>query len=255
MNLLRKITAAVLTCICCSGIYAQDVNPNDVWRKNSYTLLGYAKQQTGTDFEAVQNSKFSFFIAKGNTYYWPKSKPWFGMLKLGLDVRWTDISMAKYKTDKSDGWADWDEPTYDYDNESGSDFMDKLGNLGCYNVTVGAFGIGPNIGFSPFAGMSNGARYLRASIYFHYQPAVTAFILSQDGETEVSWAYTGMMDFGGKIMYRAISIGMEGRWGSGKFKPLDFSGIFGDDEDGDSGSSVKIKRKFAATRFYIAFTF
>lgn len=256
MSLLRKITAAVLACICCSAIYAQDVNPNDVWKKNNYFNLGYAKAETGTDFSAVQKSKFSFYLAKGNVYYWPKSKPWFGMLKVGLDVRWIDISMAKYKTDTDEtgsGWGESSNWNTDYDN-SDSEFFDKLTDLGCYNVTMGAFGIGPNIGISPFAKMSNGLRHLRASIYFHYQPAVTAYILSQDGDTELSWAYTGMMDFGGKITYRAISIGIEGRWGKGSFKPIDFSGILG--EDDESGSeSIKIDRKFAATRFYIGFTF
>lgn len=256
MSILRNITAAVVACICASGIYAQDVNPNDVWKKNNYTNLGYSISQTGTDYSAIQDSKFSFFITKGNTYYWPKSKPWFGMLKVGLDIRWLDMQVTKFKTESA-GWEDWDEsdPWDDDDNNFiGSDMLDKVMNLGCYNLTMGAFGFGPSVGVSPFAKMSNGLRHLRASLYFHYQPAVTAYILSQDGETEFSWAYTGMWDFGGKITYRFISFGVEGRWGNGKFKPLDFSGLFGDDED--SGTpAAKINRKFANTRIYVGFTF
>lgn len=255
MSLLRKITAAVLACICCSAIYAQDVNPNDVWKKNNYLNIGYAKAETGTDFSAVQKSKYSLYLAKGNVYYWPKSKPWFGMLKVGLDLRWVDFSMAKYKTASDGTNFDWGESNnWENENIPGSEWIDKITNLGCYNITMGAFGIGPNIGISPFAKMSNGLRHLRASIYFHYQPAVTAFVISQDGETEFSWAYTGMMDFGGKIIYRAFSFGIEGRWGKGNFKALDFEGLF--DKDGSSSSeNPKINRKFAATRFYIGFTF
>lgn len=257
MNIIRKITSAAAILLCCTAINAQDeVNPNDVWKKNNYFNLGYANAETGTNFSAVQKSKFSFYLAKGNVYYWPKSKPWFGMLKVGLDVRWVDISMAKYKTDTDgtgNGWGESNDWNTDTDGTV-DEWTDKLNNLGCYNLTMGAFGIGPNIGISPFAKMSNGLRHLRASIYFHYQPAVTAYFVSQDGETEFSWAYTGMMDFGGKITYRAISIGIEGRWGKGSFKPLDFSGMFGDEDDSGS-ESIKIDRKFAATRFYIGFTF
>lgn len=248
MKLLHKIAAAVILCATCTAMSAQDVNPNDVFKKNKYLNLGYATAETCTDFSSVQKSQYSFFINKGTTYYWPKSKAWFGMLKVGLDMRWMDFSFSKYKNE-SKGWEDWGTP----EESTGSDFLDKFTNLGEFSLTAGVFGFGPSVGVAPFASMNNGLRHLRASIYFHYQPAVSAYFISEDGETEFSWAYTGMWDFGGKLVYRALYLGIEGRWGNGKFKPLNFDSFLGEGEG--SGSDYKINRKFAQTRFFIGFTF
>lgn len=142
----------------------------------------------------------------------------------------------------------------DYDDEEMPGFMDNIENLGHYNLQVSALGVGVNVGVAPLSMFDNAARHLRACIYFHYLPTFGAVLASEDGETEASYGYCNMFDFGGKITYKAISVGIEGLWGSGKFKALDFD-LSEDSDDGLTGDPEKITRKFSTTRFYVAFTF
>ena len=118
------------------------------------------------------------------------------------------------------------------------------------SVTLGAFGVGPNISVAPFAFLNNGLSCLRASVYFHYQPAMSLYLKSENGDIELAPAFCNMFDFGGMLTYRAISLGVEGRWGKGKFKPIGFNTLSIDDD-----SEEKVTRKFATTRLYISFAF
>lgn len=233
-----------------------DAKYKQIWNKGKYTMLGYALQDMGTDYNPVMKSKYSFFIAKGTTYYFPK-RPIAGMVKIGLDMRWTDISVARFENQNiaSDNWdmlgSGSNEDGYDEDE---SDLLERFSNLGRWNMQISALGVGVNVGIAPLSMFDNAAKYLRASVYFHYLPTFGAILVSEDGKTEASFAYCNMFDFGGKLTYRAFSVGVEGRWGSGKFKPLELD----IDEDGEGigfDSDTKIKRNFASTRFYVAFTF
>jgi len=233
-----------------------DLKYNQIWKKGRYTMLGYALQDMRTDQSPTLDSKWSFFLAKGTTYYFPK-RPLWGLVKIGLDMRWTDISISRHNAGgiTSDNWDPTGTGYGDYDDEEEDPgFMDNLGNLGRYNLQVSAFGVGVNVGVAPLSMLDNAARYLRACVYFHYLPTFGAVLISEDGETEASYGYCNMFDFGGRITYRAISVGIEGRWGSGRFKALGFD-FSGDSDDGLSGDPEKITRKFSATRFYVAFTF
>lgn len=229
-----------------------DAKYKQIWNKGKYTMLGYALQDMGTEFTPVLKSKYAFFISKGTTYYFPK-RPIGGLVKIGLDMRWTDISVARFEDEKiaSDNWDVIGGDNGDGDDDSG--ILDRFNNLGRWCLQASAFGVGVNVGVAPLSMFDNAAKYLRASVYFHYLPTFGAILVSEDGKTEASFAYCNMFDFGGKLTYRAISVGVEGRWGSGMFKPLEIDM----DEDGNMGmgSGDKIKRKFASTRFYVAFTF
>lgn len=217
-----------------------------IWKPGRYSIIGYALQQLGSDFEPVSKSQFAFAMGKGAVYYFPKNALW-GCVKAGLDMRWFDMSFAKYKKDKiySEGWGNL--------GGDGEETLEGL-DLGRTTVHIGAFGFGPNVGVAPFSFSGNKhLQPLRFCLYFHYTPTVGLYMMSEDGETELSAGYCNMFDFGGRITYKAINIGIEGKWGNGKFKKFDFE----DDEESliTEGSSDKIRRKFAATRFYIGFTF
>lgn len=241
----------------------------EIWGKGRYTNLGYAIAQTGTDFDPVEKGKFGFFLRKGASYLFP-GKPLWGMVKVGFDINWFDFSVAKYKggdygfSDEAwDNIVDDDTDTGD-DGESGIDYLtDKL-NIGRWGVMLGAFGIGPNVTVAPFSIFNNAARFIKASVYFRYQPTFGIYIVSEDGSMEASYSYCHMWQFGGKITWKAIGIGIEGHWGQGKFKQL--GSLFGgDDEYGEGYGDVfegaassdggKITRKFANTRFYLTFSF
>lgn len=225
-----------------------------VWgKKGRFLRLGYAIGQTSDEFGPVEKGKYSFFLTKGTTYFIPK-RPIAGILKFGIDAIWFDAQFTKYKSPYSD--QDWtseiverDPSDYDYEDE-GEDFDFNIGRMGLSF----AMGVGPSVSVAPFARTSiKGLQPLRASIYFHYSPTVQLYLKSQNGDVELSTAFCNMMNFGGFLTYRAISIGLEGRWGSGKFKPLDFESMFGGDEEGLG--STKYKRRFANTRFYLQFRF
>lgn len=171
---------------------AQKEKWNSIWGKGKYTLLSYAPSAKVTVQGAYdEKSKFVFAIAKGNTYFFHK-KPIAGLLKIGLDVRWTDIQVTKYKDLElltSDNWQD--NPEGDEDDSS---FLD---NLGRWDLHLGAFGVGPTISVAPFSMFDNAAKYLRITFYGHYQPTFGLHLVSQDGETDTSMAYCNMFNAGG----------------------------------------------------------
>lgn len=255
MKIFKKLIMVMVLLSTITSAYAKDLSDEDVraiWTPGRYTLINYASQQTAVENETVLKSSFSMAIGKGAVYYFPK-KPLWGCVKFGADVRWMDMSFAKYKDpfkQYSDQWG-----------ELGTAF-DELASLGTYTVQVSALGIGPNIGVAPFSFSGNKRlRPLRLGLYFHYNPTFGAYIASNDGETEVSWGYCNMMDFGARITYRKFHLGVECRWGSGKFKPIDFEKLLDDEEDepsfnpNENSIAEKITRKFAATRFYVGFSF
>lgn len=234
----------------------------EIWRKGRYTEIGYAVAQTGTDFEPVEKGKFGFFLRKGTSFLFPGT-PLAGMVKVGFDVNWFDLSVAKYKSSSISGDSNWgniggDIYTDDgyYGDDDDDEFMDKFSNLGRWGIMIGAFGIGPNVTVAPFSMFNNAARFLKASIYFRYQPTFGVYLVSEDGELEASYSYCNMFQFGGKIMWKAIGLGIEGHWGSGKFNQLGFEAD--EDDYGDvfeTTSSDKITRRFANTRIYLTFSF
>lgn len=222
-----------------------------IWGRGRYTRLAYVWSQTQIENDAVAKSKWTVNIQKGTVFYLP-IKPLAGMVKFGIDAEWMDLQFAKYDSPYKDGiWTSDNNQTMDdyyqqnpdrYDGDS-DDF-----NIGRMALSY-ALGIGPSVHVAPFANSGiKGLQPLRASLYFHYKPAVTAYLESQDGDTEISTAFVNMMSFGGYISYRKIAVGIEGVWGKGKFDPLDI-------EVDEGMSSSKYTRKFANTRLYLQFSF
>ena len=200
-----------------------------IWRKGRYLDLGYSIAQIGNDYEPVSKGKFGFFLRKGTSYLFP-GKPLWGLVKVGFDINWFDLSVAKYKSanwgDNTTGWGSIgnsgkDDNDYDSDDEDfGFDADGLMGTLdGVYPV-------------------------------------------SEDGELEASYSYCHMFQFGGKIQWKAIGLGIEGHWGHGKFKQIGFGDMF-DEGEGDkseffgpeASSSDKLTRRFANTRIYLTFSF
>ncbi|MCH5242994.1 MAG: hypothetical protein J1F67_11370 [Muribaculaceae bacterium] len=219
---------------------------SDIWKRNKYFKFVYPIAQSKATGSALEKGKYGVAIGYGHTFLFPKQPLW-GLVKFGFDANWMDFQYVKY---------------HNYDSaggnliEGGENFLDKLGNLGRMSMQIGILGIGPNATVAPFSMMDNQARFLKASIYFHYQPTVGAYMMSQDGDFESSFAYCNMFRFGGNIRWKMIGIGIEGFWGSGKFKPLDLNGFMDDEDDfiiADKPS--KVKRKFASTRLYISLNF
>lgn len=227
-----------------------------VWGRGRFMNIGFDVAQTGVEGGLVEKSAYSFNLSKGTTWLFP-AKPFFGMLKVGFDVVWFDVQFSKYKSlstggDASieNGWTS-DLGSLDGDYEQEDYFDTDMFNIGRMSATIGALGIGPHVSVAPFAPQHSKLSPLRASMYFRYQPAVSAYMVMEDGEMDASYAYTGMWNFGGVISYRKIGLGVEGRWGSGKFTSI--AEMF-DDELGSLGMG-KQNRKFASTRIFLWLNF
>ena len=70
-----------------------------IWKDRAkFFSIGIGKQTlTDMDVDGVKwDSELAISMLWGRTYYFPK-KAWFGMLKLGIDFAWMDMSYAKYK--------------------------------------------------------------------------------------------------------------------------------------------------------------
>lgn len=222
-----------------------------IWNNNKYTMISYAPTTDVTvDGAYKENAKFSFALTKGNTYYL-HDKPIGGILKIGLDIRWLDIQATKYEKieyETSDNWQD--NPTIG--DEDTDDALEMLNDIGRWDIHTG-IGIGPTVTVAPFSMFDNAAKHLRLSFYGHYQPSFGINLISQDGDVESSTAFCNMFNFGGKLIYRRISFGIEKQKGEGKYKQLT---IFNDDEEDNSDTpTIKHKRKFSSLRLYVAFSF
>ncbi len=230
-----------------------------VWGKGRYFNIGYGFGAHATQDDFKFNSSWSFSLSKGTSYLFP-STPFFNMLKVGFDMRWFDLTATSYKKnvdyvgngsffpDFSDYWDDDD---YYWDDEP---WDEEEFNIGHYDISIGAFGVGPVVSVAPFSNFGNSLRSLRATAYFHYQPTYTLHLMSEDGDMELSGAYCNMFDIGLKIQWRWIGLGLEHKWGSGKFSNFVDDDEFDYDYEYDDAPS-KVKRKLGSTRLYISFTF
>lgn len=262
-----------------------------VWRTGRYFNVGYAIASTSTDFYKAEKGKFGFFINKGTSYLWPRKSPIGGMLKLGLDVRWIDMQFTMYdkftRTVESRdygynnnyyGWISDMNPSV---NEN--DRQPNYAKFSHMSALVGALGVGPTLTLAPLTFMDNAASSLRLNVYFHYQPTFGLnFYQGQpvyaapgtapvdgvdcgDSELAAEYGYVNMFDWGFKLQWSNFGLGMECRWGSGKFtnssfypnnysyttfngRPINMNGA----PDGEDGSYT---RKFAETRIYLDFVF
>lgn len=240
------------------GTHTFAAEKDPIWGKGRFFRLGYASVQTGDGMNPVEKNKYGFFLTKGTSYLFPK-QPIAGLMKVGVDAVWFDAQVSKYKSPYDNTvWTndfDYDDVIYDDDDDDdipGMDMLNKLiDNVGHLSMTMG-MGIGPVVTVAPFA-LSNVKvmKPLKASVYFHYCPTFAMYARIDSGDVEMATGFCNMMDFGFNLMYRAIGVGVEGHWGNGKFKPLDFESIFG----GESLGSDRYKRSFANTRVYIQFRF
>lgn len=232
-----------------------------VWKRKKYWKLGIgAPNIERTDGQPMTwDSEFSFFIQRGRTIYF-HSKPLWGMVKIGLDYGFMDLSYTKLKlktggpltsatsTQETTSMADPDDgfaPIVS-DEPSGSlgSFLDI--DLGMHKIDYGLH-VGPSVSVNPW-------NHLIVTAYFHVMPTASV-IVENDA---FSFAGGCAMSAGVSVSYKALSVGVEGVWSNLKYKQASFDD---DDEDGDSEESENLfqtksfKLKQKGPRFYIAFRF
>lgn len=219
-----------------------DNHADAVWNKRKkFFSIGYMNQTlTHKDIAGLKwKSSFGISMATGRTYYLHK-KPLFNMLKFGLDATWFDISYAKYS--QPEGWEEPNIPEY---SDEDDDDMD----LGMHQVEMGMH-VGPSITINP-------VDFLKVSGYFHFVPSASIVILND----EANVSYVSNFAVGGSISYKAISIGIEHRWGAAKYSSFSVD----DDEydtDMDDGYDIddvlikdKNRMKTKSLRFFLTLRF
>ena len=197
-----------------------------IWKDRAkYFNIGFVKQSlTSKDDYIKYKSDVGVNITWGKTYYLHK-KPLWGMVKFGLDWTWMDFNYVKYSSVEEKYAYEDDFSGYEFGNGSGYD--DSFGSewpeegeedfnldFGCHQLEY-AMQIGPSITVNPI-------HHLKVSTYFRFQPSASIMLL----DDEVYYGFVPFFNFGAAVAWKAISIGVEGRWGSTKYH-----GVSVDDED------------------------
>lgn len=197
-----------------------------IWKDRAkYFNIGFVKQSlTSKDDYIKYKSDVGVNITWGKTYYLHK-KPLWGMVKFGLDWTWMDFNYVKYSS-VEEKYA-YEDDFSGYEFGSGSGYDDSFGSewpeegeedfnldFGCHQLEY-AMQIGPSITVNPI-------HHLKVSTYFRFQPSASIMLL----DDEVYYGFVPFFNFGAAVAWKAISIGVEGRWGSTKYH-----GVSVDDED------------------------
>lgn len=261
---MKKFLFASAAAVMLATPVAAQTADTGIWKNNKGIVLGIITHQSlkweEGPIKCQYNSNYGFSLSNGTTYLWPAGEGWAGnRIKVGVSTRWFDISYVNY-SDKielkgltgSRGYDDFDPSDYWYDDDEEIDF-----DLGVHQLHMGV-GVGPAVDIAPFGDKTNQLKYLRANLYCHFNPSVSAVIYKDgNGDTNASWAFVPAVDYGLEFQWRFIVLGVEGRWGTAKYKTI-FSG---DEEDYDisesgisyKGSDNKIKFTNASFRINIGF--
>lgn len=220
-----------------------DKRSEAIWKKRSkYFQIGYMNQTlTNQDIPDMKwKSDFGVSLAFGRTFYLHK-KPLFNMLKFGLDATWLDISYAKYS--QPEGWV---EPSEAIEQEYPEEEID----LGVHQVELGLH-VGPSITLNP-------VNHLKISGYFHFIPSGSILIMNDEANS----SYVSNFAAGAAIAYKAISLGIESRWGKAKYNSfsgdesaMDTEDMEGDFDLDDALTSGKNRMITKSIRFYLTFRF
>lgn len=108
--------------------------------------------------------------------------------------------------------------------------------------------VGPSVTINP-------VDELKANIYFRVTPSMSMLYAAE----EFSTSYGTFFSFGGSVAWKAISLGLEGRWGNVKYDSMFDLGELDDLADGDgyssSGDEPSAKWKVGSMRFYVSLRF
>ena len=157
-----------------------------IWKRRSkYFNLGYDIQTISLAGEKSKSS-LGASLSWGKTFYLHK-QTLFGMMKVGLDWSWLDLTYAQHKIDTSSDFG----VTDDDSNESAT------------TMTHLAFGmqLGPSVTVNP-------VDHLKLSLYLRVTPSFAMI-----GADEVYGGYSTYCNLGLSVAWRVLSVGFEQRWG------------------------------------------
>lgn len=236
-----------------------------IWGYGRYKRISYISQtMTREAISGMPETKwkpdYGFGLQIGNSYMLPH-KPIGGVLKFGIDATWMDISYTRYLNATVGSFATNDPgttggiPNFNFpENAPETEIM--LGDLGVHQATA-SMGIGLSANVAPFAFSSNtGLQCLKFQLYGHFLMGASAIIYDNPdtNDTEMNFAPVPQWACGLSLNWRQLGVGIEGRWGSAKYKNLVSESDFSSDAANDV-EHPKVTFKNSAFRVYLNFHF
>lgn len=203
-------------------MYAESVSETENLRKK-YFHLSYSstKMSNDNDLSGIQyKSKYGVSMTFGKSYFLHK-KPIAGMLYIGIDATWIDLTYSYYRYNLGNYFGE-----FGFDDKESYEISDYQGEI--------AMQVGPSFHLYPIGKM-------QIEAYFRYAP--TFSLLVEDGS--FAGNYATYFVSGGAISYHCIGLGAEARFGNCKYK------AFGEDD----GETFYSKTKFRGYRVFLSFRF
>lgn len=223
---MKKIIFVLLLAIGVSGVAsAQDDNAPAPFRKKYRNISFSSQKMSFGDASFSDASNFGFGFTTGRSYI-VHPRPIAGMLRLGIDATWFDIN-----------YGNWNQK-----------LADKKWHI--HKLDIG-LGVGPGIHVNPVSKLGIHA-------YFRFNPTFTAMFTTIDG-LGINGGYASYFTTGGAVSWGVISLGVEARFGGGRYHSFKAGGD--GEEEGEEGSindffaTSKIKHKIKGMRAYVSFRF
>ena len=233
----------------------QDALNKKIWNDRAkYFNIYYVNQSISQeDIDGTWKNDFGVAMAMGKTFYLHK-KPILGMIKFGIDWSYFDLNFAKY----TDNWGFFNgEGEYGYDNyyyDYGYGYTDDsyygLEPEDIYQAEIGT-AIGVSVTVNPYD-------HIKAAGYFRVVPSYSMLYAAED----FSGSYGTFFLAGGSVAYKAISLGIEARWGKTKYDSMlnlddldDIDESMSTDDIFEGNYDGSSKWKTGSVRFYISFRF
>lgn len=228
-----------------------------LWDRRGWFNIAYSPQKINSDlYRSELNSDFAVGITAGRTFYLHK-KPLANMVRFALNWSYMDLNIAKYSASSSDrideegdyGIGDVTEypyysaslpvsPMYDSLEDEYDEDWDDSESESQYKMELG-MQIGPAIIVNPID-------HLMIQAYFHYSPTFSVLL---DEDLAYYGTYASFFNAGVSVSYKAIGLGIEGRWGTSTFSQEVYSEV---DED---WVFQDMKWKTKGMRVYLSFRF
>lgn len=220
-----------------------------IWNDRAkYFNIYYVNQSiTQEDIDGTWKNDFGVALAMGKTFYLHK-KPILGMIKFGIDWSYFDLNFAKY----TDNWGffNGDAEYYGGGNYYYDDYAYGIEPEDIYQAEIGT-AIGVSVTVNPYD-------HIKAAGYFRVVPSYSMLYAAED----FSGSYGTFFLAGGSVAYKAISLGIEARWGKAKYDSMlnlddldDIDESMSDDDIFEGNYDGSSKWKTGSVRFYISFRF
>lgn len=180
---------------------------SNAWNRKKYFNIGYVMQTIDIE-DKEYKSDVGASISWGKQYYL-HSKPIAGLMKFAIDYSWFDVNYASFK------------------------LGDPADPIKAMQMEY-AMQVGPSFTINP-------VQDLKICLYYRVSPSAT--VMKDDS---FNFAYVTNMNLGGSIAWNVISLGVEYRWGSPKYKTLDIENF---------GFTTAAPFKTGTMRFYFGFRF